>query len=785
MKSTKQIQKEIEKQVKNCSIKTHAILKFFKLMKKQQKDYSDYEYAGNGASAFVLKAKNKKTSQIVALKVVECDKDDYVGMEMVEQEYDMLRQFSNCKYIVSVNKCFYLTESYDSDSDDDNQDAESQENQIQNQENVINVFFVIEQEFCQTNLDSFFIQCRKSNNYPPDQIKEIMMIQILDSVAYLHRFDVVHRDIKSSNFLLSFNQNGYPTVKLCDLAFATALQNNQSRISFSKFVSKQYLIYFFIFSLQLQKGTQSYYAPEVDQGIFKKVSDMFSVGLVLLELDNIQTFDFTKTTTQQKFEIQLGNIYSSFQINRQSQIYRIACQCLEFDPKNRKSPVDLLIQFILQNQNYLDVEISSILNKVNFIFLQIILLTFFFSRNNFRKKQNNSPKFKTAQLKNQKNKKQNSFSFLKSTRQIKQIQFNIHIKIYLLINQKNVFQDQKFEKLIQEFKQLQEKPFEVFEYQIILDLISKKTQFDSNFEFISVGATGLILGVYNKLKKRHSALKISRVLSKYEVVREVGIIRDCQMPLVIKFYDFFYLDVSNKEDFVVYEIEKCSGNLKQYFNRLKKDKIQLNDEEKIQIAIQVIDVINYLHYHDIVHRDIKLENILYIDNQSQVPIIKLTDFDQARKMYYYWITVNGKNLKDYKPIKGACGTLGYISPEIFNTFLYTFQSEIYSLGVCLAVIDNFETLEPLLKQKNLDSLHEFKIPFEPSHLIKSELIKRNTKIYDIVKNTVMFNPQKRKNLSSIIANLKGYQFYSKVITSSKNVNIFNYRKLSNCCCLHF
>ncbi|KAL4496293.1 hypothetical protein ABPG73_007743 [Tetrahymena malaccensis] len=564
MKIAIQTQIEIEKQVKNCSIKTHSIMKFFKLIQNQQNDYSDFQYAGNGAFAFVLKSTNQKTNQIVALKVIECDKEDSIGMEMVEQEYDMLRQFSNCKYIVQVNKCFYLTENYD--YDDDNQDARRQENQIQNQENVIKVFFVIEQEFCQTNLDTYFIQCRKSNNYPSDQIKEIMMIQMLDSIAYLHRFDVVHRDIKPSNFLLSFDQNGQPVVKLCDLSFATALKNNESRIYFSKF-----------------QGTQSYSAPEVDRGIFKKASDMFSLGLVLLELDNISTFDFIKTTNEQKFDIKFGSIFTSFQINRQSQIYNIASQCLQFDPKNRISPVDLLIQFILQNQNYLDVEISSILNKKQ-----------------LQKKAEQLSQIQRSIIENSK----------KQENELLQ---------YRLINQ-----DLKFEKLIQEFQMLKYKPFEIFECQIILEQLSKKTQFDSNFEFISVGANGLILGVYNQLYKRHSALKIQRVSSKQQVILEVGIIRDCQMPLVIKFYDFFYLNVRKEEDFVVYEVEKCSGNLKQYFNRLKKDKIQLTDEEKMQIAIQVIDVINYLHYHDIVHRDIKLENILYIDSQSQVPIIKLT-----------------------------------------------------------------------------------------------------------------------------------------------------------------
>ncbi|KAL4505762.1 hypothetical protein ABPG73_004647 [Tetrahymena malaccensis] len=204
----------------------------------------------------------------------------------------------------------------------------------------------MEQELCQTTLEAFMNLCKQKNSYPSTQMKEIMTIQILDSVAFLHRFDVVHRDIKPSNFLLNFDQNGNPTLKLCDLAFASALKNNETRLSISAF-----------------KGAQAYTAPEVYNKVYKKLSDLFSVGIVLLEIDNIATFDISKTTLEEKFETKNGMIFQNFKLDRSSQIYKIATQCLKYEVNQRLPAVDLLIQFIVQNQQYLNVDVFTLLNK--------------------------------------------------------------------------------------------------------------------------------------------------------------------------------------------------------------------------------------------------------------------------------------------------------------------------------------------------------------------------------------------------------------------------------------
>ncbi|KAL4512959.1 hypothetical protein ABPG72_017644, partial [Tetrahymena utriculariae] len=315
-------------------------------------------------------------------------------------------------------------------------------------------------------------------------------------------------------------------------------------------------------------------------------SDIFSLGLVLLELDNIQTFNFNDTTHEDRIEIKFAKIYPNYQLDRQSFIYKIASLCLNYSVENRKSAIDLLIQFIQENQNYLIIELSSVINR-------------------------NQLKLKSEQL-----------SQIQKTIIEKQQKKNSEI-IEISQSCKN---KQHFKNLIEMFNVLKQKPFSTLEYENILKLLQSFPKYDSNFEFISVGAKGLVLGVFNKTLGIKTVLKIQQVQSKHEVVQEVGIMRDCQMPLVIKFYNYFYLSVNKNDDFVVYEIEKCSGNLKQYLTRLQKENISLTDKQKMQIAVQIVDVVNYLNYNGIVHRDIKLDNILYIENQSDIPTIKLGIF---------------------------------------------------------------------------------------------------------------------------------------------------------------
>jgi len=60
---------------------------------------------------------------------------------------------------------------------------------------------------------------------------------------------------------------------------------------------------------------------------------------------------------------------------------------------------------------------------------------------------------------------------------------------------------------------------------------------------------------------------------------------------------------------------------------LKEEGKVLSDKQKMSMAIQMMDSVNYLHEHSILHRDIKLDNYLISSIDGEEITVKLSDFD--------------------------------------------------------------------------------------------------------------------------------------------------------------
>lgn len=77
--------------------------------------------------------------------------------------------------------------------------------------------------------------------------------------------------------------------------------------------------------------------------------------------------------------------------------------------------------------------------------------------------------------------------------------------------------------------------------------------------------------------------------------------------------------------------------------------------------------IKYLHEFGIVHRDLKLENIMMSDStDGAVP--QIVDFGLAK--------IIGPSNTASEPF----GTLGYVAPEVLRKQPYTFSCDVWSLG---------------------------------------------------------------------------------------------------------
>lgn len=132
-------------------------------------------------------------------------------------------------------------------------------------------------------------------------------------------------------------------------------------------------------------------------------------------------------------------------------------------------------------------------------------------------------------------------------------------------------------------------------------------------------------------------------------------------PNIVNIYDV------GEEDHIYYMVmEYVDGmTLKQYIQTYGP----LEVEESIEITKQITAAITHAHDNDIIHRDIKPQNIL-IDEHKQV---KVTDFGIAMALSATSLTQTNSVL----------GSVHYLSPEQARGGMATKKSDIYSIGIVL------------------------------------------------------------------------------------------------------
>lgn len=90
------------------------------------------------------------------------------------------------------------------------------------------------------------------------------------------------------------------------------------------------------------------------------------------------------------------------------------------------------------------------------------------------------------------------------------------------------------------------------------------------------------------------------------------------------------------------------------------------------LLLQLLNVVDYLHSHWVLHRDIKVSNMLYFESTGTM---KLADFGLARSFTHFTA----------EALTPETVTLWYRSPEIlFDSFTYGPASDIWSVGCVFA-----------------------------------------------------------------------------------------------------
>lgn len=186
-------------------------------------------------------------------------------------------------------------------------------------------------------------------------------------------------------------------------------------------------------------------------------------------------------------------------------------------------------------------------------------------------------------------------------------------------------------------------------------------------ETVGVGGMAVVYKAYDSIDDRTVAVKILKdeYLANEEFRRrfknESKAIAVLSHPNIVKVYDVSYGD---KLQYII--MEYVEGiTLKEYIE--SRGKIAWRDA--VHFITQILRALQHAHDKGIVHRDVKPQNIMMLQNGT----IKVTDFGIAR-----FSRSETRTMSD-----NAIGSVHYISPEQARGDITDDKADIYSLGVVM------------------------------------------------------------------------------------------------------
>jgi len=212
-----------------------------------------------------------------------------------------------------------------------------------------------------------------------------------------------------------------------------------------------------------------------------------------------------------------------------------------------------------------------------------------------------------------------------------------------------------------------------------------------------------------------------------DIEREIEIMNKLNHKHVIKLFEIFD---EPKKMMLVMELVQ-GGEL---FDAIVNQG-NYSEKQASGVLYQLCDALKYMHELKVVHRDLKPENIL-LESSAHDSDIKLADFGLAR-------VVSSKDM-----MKTACGTPGYVAPEVLQNRGYTGGAvDMWSVGVILYILlcgfpPFYEEELPALFEQIMKARYDFPSPWWDN-------ISADAK--GLVKGLLTIDPNKRTTAEQVLA----------------------------------
>ncbi|KAK2495928.1 hypothetical protein MC885_010917 [Smutsia gigantea] len=153
-----------------------------------------------------------------------------------------------------------------------------------------------------------------------------------------------------------------------------------------------------------------------------------------------------------------------------------------------------------------------------------------------------------------------------------------------------------------------------------------------------------------------------------EIIHEIAVLELAQdSPWVINLHEVYETPSE-----MILVLEYAAGG--EIFNQCVADREEAFKEDDVQrLMRQILEGVRFLHAHDVVHLDLKPQNIL-LTSESPLGDIKIVDFGLSRIM------------KNSEELREIMGTPEYVAPEILSYDPISMATDMWSIGVLTYVM---------------------------------------------------------------------------------------------------
>jgi len=201
---------------------------------------------------------------------------------------------------------------------------------------------------------------------------------------------------------------------------------------------------------------------------------------------------------------------------------------------------------------------------------------------------------------------------------------------------------------------------------------------NSNLQFFKKYELGKVLGTgafsevkvaINRQTREKFAVKIidkSKCKGKENMIdTEINILSKVHHENIVQLYDLYQIE--NK----IYLVMELVTGGELFDDIVRRGKYTESDAAKI--VQKILLAIDYLHGKGIAHRDLKPENLLLSDKSKNSKVM-ISDFGLS------------KIFNDEEVMKTACGTPGYVAPEVLKRQGYGKEVDLWSIGVITYIL---------------------------------------------------------------------------------------------------